>query len=178
LTWSSELSSRLFELIGAPVPYFIHVFFAQLGQLPPAKRPGLTVSDLNAVYRERVMGPTCRHYFEHYSTRLKRYGPAGQRSAQAILRSVAGSDRISRPALFDIYRKAHGRGASDQGFDDVMADLESDWYLRLDPDTNEYYFRLKVMQDWWRRWYPSASARSGIPRQRRTPPGETTETQP
>jgi len=38
------------------------------------------------------------------------------------------------------------------------------------PDTNEYYFRLKVMQDWWRRWYPSASARSGIPRQRRTPP--------
>lgn len=178
VTWSSHLSNRLFELIGAPVPYFIHVFFAQLGQLPPAKRPALTVSDLDAVYREQVMGPTCRHYFEHYGTRLKRYGPAGQRSAQAILRSVAGSDRISRPALFDIYRKAHGRGASDQGFDDVMADLESDWYLRLDPDTNEYYFRLKVMQDWWRRWYPSASARSGAPGRGQTQPGETTATQP
>jgi hypothetical protein len=82
---------------------------------------------------------------------------------QAILRSVAGRGRISRPALFDIYRKAQGRGASEQGFDDIMADLEYDWYLRLDPDTNEFYFRLKIMQDWWRRWYPPSAVRARIP---------------
>jgi len=65
----------------------------------------------------------------------------------------------SSPALYDIFAKAHGRGANDQVFDDVMADLEYDWYLRLDPDTNEFYFRLKVMRDWWRRWYPAADDR-------------------
>ncbi len=56
-----------------------------------------------------------------------------------------------------------GRGASEQGFDDLMADLEYDWYLRLDPDTNEFYFRLKIMQDWWRRWYPPSAAETKAP---------------
>jgi hypothetical protein len=163
LNWSPELSVKLFELIGAPVPYFIHIFFSQLGQMPRSKRGSLTIADLERVYGERVLGPTCRNYFDHYSNRLKRYGAAGQKAAQAILRSVARRGRISRPALFDIYRKAQGRGASEQGFDDIMADLEYDWYLRLDPDTNEFYFRLKIMQDWWRRWYPPSAVRARIP---------------
>jgi uncharacterized protein len=160
LDWKPELSAKLFELIGAPVPYFIHVFFSQLGQLRQSERTTLAAADLDRIYAERLLGPTCRNYFAHYSTRLKRYGGAGQKAAQALLRSVAGRGRISRPALFDVYRKAHGRGASEQGFDDIMADLEYDWYLRLDPDTNEFYFRLKVMQDWWRRWYPPSSPRA------------------
>lgn len=156
LTWDPSLSAKLVELIGASVPYFIHIFFAQLSQLPRLEQTKLKPVDLDRIYAERVLGPTCRNYFDHYRTRLKRYGTGGQNAALAILRSVAGRERISRPALFDIYRKAHGRGANEHGFDDVMADLEYDWYLRLDPDTNEFYFRLKVMQDWWRRWYPSS----------------------
>jgi hypothetical protein len=164
LNWSSELSGKLFELIGAPVPYFIQVFLSQLGQMPRSERASLTIADLERVYRERVLGPTCRNYFDHYSTRLKRYGASGQKAAQAILRSVAGRGRISRPALFDIYRRAQGRGASEQGFDDIMADLEYDWYLRLDPDTNEFFFRLKIMQDWWRRWYPPSAPRAKPPK--------------
>jgi hypothetical protein len=166
IAWQEELSDRLFALIGAPVPYFIHVFFSQLGQLPPEERERLTAQGLEQVYRERVLGPTCRHYFDHYSTRLKRYGLARERAALAILRAVADQSRISRPALYDVYASAHGRGASDQGFDDVMADLESDWYLRLDPDTNEFYFRLGVMADWWRRWYPAAAPRKRVGRRK------------
>ena len=159
LAWNDALANKLFELIGAPVPYFIHVFFSELGQLAPTDRAQLTTQALEQVYRERVLGPTCRHYFNHYSTRLRRYGLARERAALAILRAVANQGKISRPALYDLYAKAHGRGASDQDFDEVMADLEYDWYLRLDPDSNEFYFRLKVMQDWWRRWYPAARSR-------------------
>ncbi|GEM_PF-3281522 len=154
------LSSKLFELIGAPVPYFIHIFFSQLGQAPLGKREKLSAGELEQVYRERVLGPTCRHYFNHYSSRLKRYGKTGERAALAILRAVAGQQRISRPVLHDIYHNARGKGANDQEFDELMADLEYDWYLRLDPDTNEFYFRLKVMQDWWRRWYPPPAAKA------------------
>lgn len=163
LNWSEPLSNRLFELIGAEVPYFIHVFFSQLGQLPPRSKSVLTVADLDRIYKERLMGPTCRNYFDHYSTRLKRYGAAGQKAAQAILRTVAGQERISRPVLFDVFRRSYGKGATEQGFDDTMADLEYDWYLRLDPDTNEFYFRLKIMRDWWRRWYPHATNRAKPP---------------
>jgi hypothetical protein len=44
-----------------------------------------------------------------------------------------------------------------------MADLEYEWYLRLDSDTNEFHFRLKVMQDWWRRWYPALGGKAKTP---------------
>lgn len=165
ITWTQELSERLFALIGAPVPYFIHVFFAQLGQLTAAARTSMSIAELNRVYTEAVLGPTCRHYFSHYSSRLKRYGSQGEKASMAILRAVSGHGRVSRPVLFDVYRKGRGRGATELEFDDLLASLEYDWYLRLDPDTNEYYFRLKVMEEWWRRWYP-LSARAAKARKR------------
>jgi hypothetical protein len=155
---NDAILGRLFELIGAPVPYFIHIFMSQLAQLPRTQRADFSVADLERVYTERVLGPTCRHYFHHYSGRLQRYGKTGEKAAVAVLRAVAGQGRISRPALFDIYRKARGKTASDQAFDELMADLEYEWYLSLDTGTNEFHFRLKVMQDWWRRWYPAPSA--------------------
>ena len=93
LNWNPSLSAKIFELIGAPVPYFVHVFFSQLGQLPRSERTTLRPADFDRLYAERVLGPTCRNYFDHYSTRLKRYGTGGQKAAQAILRSVAGRGR-------------------------------------------------------------------------------------
>lgn len=162
LAWDANFASDLFKMIGAPVPYFIHIFFSQLGQLPRTQKRAISIMTLERVYQDRVLGATCKYYFDHYSSRLiKRYGMTGEKSAKAILRAVADKDRISRPALYDIYRKSRGRPASDLDFDDMMADLELDWYLRLDPDTNEFYFRLKVMQDWWRRWYPAATRKRG-----------------
>jgi hypothetical protein len=40
-----------------------------------------------------------------------------------------------------------------------MADLESDWYVVLDPPTNEYYFLLSTMKDWWKRYYRTYRAK-------------------
>jgi hypothetical protein len=157
---NDSILGRLFELIGAPVPYFIHIFMSQIAQLPLAQRTDFSVADLERIYKNRMLGPTCRHYFDHYSSRLRRYGKTGEKAALAVLRAVASQRRISRPALFDIYRKARGKTATDQAFDELMADLEYDWYLRLDTDTNEFHFRLKVMQDWWRRWYPAPGAKA------------------
>jgi hypothetical protein len=159
IPWTEAFSIKLFELLGAPVPYFIHIFFSQVGQLSSTKKAHFESTDLEGIYRECVLGPTCRHYFAHYSSRLKRYGKPGEKTALAVLRAVAGKGRIARPALYDIYHKSRGKGAHDQEFDELMADLEYDWYLRLDPDTNEFYFRLKVMQDWWHRWYPGQPAK-------------------
>lgn len=167
ITWDDKILARLFDLIGAPVPYFIHIFTAQIAQAPLAERMAFTVADVERIYKERVLGPTCRHYFDHYSSRLRRYGKLGEKAALAVLRAVASHGRISRPALFDIYRKARGKGATYQAFDEVMADLECDWYLRLDTDTNEFYFRLRVMQDWWRRWYPMPTVKTKASRSKK-----------
>lgn len=164
IAWNEALGKRTTELLGANVPYFIHVLFSELGQLPTERKSSLTVEDLETIFRDRVLGPTCRHYFDHYRTRLKRYGKTGEKAAFAVLRSVAGSEsgRVSQSALYDIYRKARGRGANDSDFYELLADLEHDWYLRLDPTTNEYHFLLKIMRDWWRRWYPSPAQKTWI----------------
>ncbi len=164
IAWNAELGEKMLELVGAPVPYFIHIFFAQLGQLRAEVRARLTPAALEELYTERVLGRTCRQYFDHYSTRLRRYGPAREKAAVAILRAVADRCRVPRLVLYDIYAKACGKNASEQGFDDLMADLEYEMYLQLYAPTNEFQFLLKVMQDWWRRWYPASAPRAKAPK--------------
>jgi hypothetical protein len=146
---------RLLALIGPAVPYFIHLLFSQLALLPPGDRQPLAMESLERVYRERILGPTCRHYFEYYRQRLKRYRPGLERAAMNILRTVSESPlgRASWSQLFDVYQKGRKRGASELEFCELMADLQCDWYLSLDPNTNEYGFMLDVMRQWWQRWF-------------------------
>jgi len=150
------LVDPLLALIGPPVPYFIHLLFSELGQLPPHKREVLTYETLEATYRERVLGPACKRYFDHYETRLARYGGKRvERAAVAVLSAIAEApfQRVGATALYETYRRARGRDADEREFDELLADLECDWYVILDPTTNEYHFMLSVMRDWWRRWH-------------------------
>jgi len=152
---------KILDLIGPAVPYFIHMFFSQLAQLPSDLRHPLSQAAVEDVYRNRVLGPTCKHYFDHYRSRLGRYGKDMERCAMAVLRAVVDLGRISTVALYDVYSKCRKRRAGDTEFAELMADLECDWYIVLDGRTNEYRFMLHVMRDWWRRWYGKpASART------------------
>ena len=152
---SDEVTHRLLELIGPHLPYFIHLFFSQLGQLPLQRRRPLTQGTLDEVYHQKVLGRTCKHYFDHYRSRLARYGKRLERRALAVLQAVASQGKVSTSALYDVYLKPSKVGASEQRFNELMADLECDWYLVLDRGTNEYYFMVNVMRDWWQRWYGS-----------------------
>lgn len=159
-----DAQTRLLALIGSNVPYFIHLFFSQIAQLPPSKRQPLSVDSLEDLYRRQILGPTCKSYFDHYRARLARYGQALERAAIDMLRAVAysPSGRASSSVLYDAYRRALRARATELQFRELLADLECDWYLVLDPATNEYRFILNVMRDFWHRWYgapPLAGAR-------------------
>ena len=65
----------------------------------------------------------------------------------------ASSGRVSDSALYDIYRNTRKKTPSDIEFLEIMADLECDWYVALDTATNEYFFLIDMMRDWWRRFY-------------------------
>jgi hypothetical protein len=123
--------------------------------LPSERRSPLTSEVLDEIYQGRILGPTCKHYFDHYRARLSRYGKPRERVALALLKAVAEapSGRIGSSALYDIYRRARGRRAGEADFSELLADLECEWYLALDARTNEYHFMVAVMRDWWRRWY-------------------------
>ena len=155
LRFTAEGRKALFELVSPPVPYFLHLFVSQILMEEKFRSKELGAEEVGDVYRRRVLGPTCRAYFDYYRQRLKHYGEPGRRAALALLQEVAHAPagRVSNSMLYDVYRKARGRGASSFEFDEIMADLETDWYVVLDTKTNEYSFLLNVMKDWWQRYY-------------------------
>jgi hypothetical protein len=155
LNLSDEARAAVFEHISPPVPYFIHLLVSQVRMEEVLKGKKLGAAEIDDVYRRRVLGPTCRAYFDYYRQRLKRYGEPGARAAFAILQEIANAPtgRVSNSVLYDVYRKARRRDDSSLEFDGIMADLETDWYVLLDPRTNEYHFLLNVMKDWWKRFH-------------------------
>ena len=161
LSLTDDTVNTFFALIGAPVPYFIHLLFSQILLDPRAATGALTPERVGTVYTKRVLGPTCHSYFDYYRQRLKRYGRPGERSAIAILRALAEAPngRAAESMLYDVYRKARKKGASDLEFREIMADLECDWYVSLDTGTNEYFFQMELMRAWWERFYRSLKKR-------------------
>jgi hypothetical protein len=155
LRFTAAGQAAFFERISPPVPYFLHLFVSQICMEEKLRGKELDAGDVADVYQRRVLGPTCRAYFDPYRQRLSRYGEAGRRAALAILQEVAHTPvgRVSNSTLYGVYRKTRGSGASNFEFDEIMADLENDWYLVLDCRTNEYSFLLNVMRDWWKRFY-------------------------
>ncbi len=149
------LSATVLGLIGSPVPYFIHLFFSELAQKPAAIRRSLTPDVLAEIYQSRIQCPACKRYFDHYRNRLRRFGKSGEQAAMAILSAVAGAPtgRVSESTLFALYKKTSRRGWSETEFTELINDLECDWYLMRDSNTNEYYFMVKVIADWWKRWF-------------------------
>lgn len=100
---------------------------------PQAATKEIIPDCLERIYCERLLGPTCRAYFAPYRERLKRYGEPGERAAIAILQELAQAPngRISDSALYDVYRRARRKGATDLEFREIMADLEYDWYTAI-----------------------------------------------
>jgi hypothetical protein len=161
LNFTPGAFAHTLELISPAVPYFLHLLVSQLILEQKLQGQPLTPQDIDDVYQRRVIGPTARPYFEYYRQRLRRYGAACERAAMAILQEIAQAPtgRISQSGLYDAYRRARGKGASSLEFDEIMADLESDWYIVLDRLTNEYYFLLSTMKDWWKRYYRTFRAK-------------------
>jgi hypothetical protein len=161
LTFTPEAFARAFELVSPPIPYFLHLLVSQLILEEKLRNREVSPQDIDDVYQRRLLGPTCRSYFEHYRQRLRRYGASGERAAMAILQEVAQAPaaRVSQSGLYDTYRRTRGKGASGLEFDEIMADLENDWYVVLDPPTNEYYYLLSTMKDWWKRYYRTFRAK-------------------
>ena len=157
LNFTQEGVDRFFELIGPSVPYFIHLFISQIIIDTQSKNREIDSEYVQQVYHNRLIGPACRGYFDVFRQRLKRYGVTGERAAIAVLRRIAEASegRVADSTLYDTYQKERKKGASEVEFQEIMADLECDWYVSLDTATNEYFFLMEIMRDWWKRFYRS-----------------------
>lgn len=99
------------------------------------------------------MGVTCKGYFQHYYDRLKYYSSKEERAAKALLKALARAERVSRDNLYQLYLKETQQALDLDGFNNLMADLENDFYVRCHQTDGTYAFFSRVLKDWWLRFY-------------------------
>ena len=143
------------SLIGSPIPYFIQVFVAEIANELAQRPASLGPKRLEELYQDRVLGASCKSYFQHYYDRLRYYDKEEEQAAKALLRELALAypESLSRAHMTAVYRRTLGESATDDRFAGLVGILENDFYIRYRTEEGGYIFASKVLCDWWRRYY-------------------------
>ncbi len=150
----NNIIDKILDLIGSPVPYFIQLLISETKRY---RGGDITPQLVEKIYNERILGPTCRFYFEYYEDRLKEYGSINEKGAKVIITELSKAGTLTRDELYNIFMLATRSNESSK-FDDLMSDLEMDFYIKFGSDNN-YSFLSKILSDWWLRWHPSSMIR-------------------
>ncbi len=151
---SPACRTKIFQLIGEPVPYFLQIMFSEVSKLHSASGDKITPAKIERIYHERVLGMDCKSYFEHYNGRLRDYyKPQEEKAIKRLLRELAVTDSLTRSAAHAILHESLGRTLEVEEFNGLMANLENDFYIRQDATTYDYSFACKLLRDWWLRYY-------------------------
>lgn len=152
---SRSAVSKMLELVGTPIPFFLQVFVAEVAAEVANGAQRMGPKKLEEIYHHRVLGAVSKTYFQHYYDRLRWYDKPDERAAKALLRQLALAfpSAIQTSQLRNLYGKEIGEGASDDGFGRLVGDLENDFYVRYRPEDAGYAFASKILCDWWRRYY-------------------------
>ena len=144
---------NILQLVGPPIPYFIQVLVSEVIKKFAGSDRRVRQKDVEAIYREAVLGGSCKSYFQHYYDRLLHYGKSHEKAAKALLKNLALAGEVPKPELYQQYLKATQQNADVDGFNDLMSDLENDFYIKFLPANDRFVFFSKILRDWWRRYY-------------------------
>lgn len=155
LPLKSATQRRILDLIGTPIPYFIQMFVATIAIETAHGATRIGPQTIEKIYLNKFLGTEYKTYFQHYYDRLLYYDKPHEGAAKTILKelAIAQPKRISKSRLRTIYRKEVGESATDDGFNQLMASLVNDFYIRHGVHDGEYVFASKILCDWWRRYY-------------------------
>lgn len=146
---------KLMETIGPPVPHFIQILIKEsLYEMNRRNRKTLSEDIIDKAYRERVLGPTSRTYFQHYYSRLREYYDREiERIAKRLLLEIAKQGEVKKSILFKLFNQESKGKYNADDLSHLMTDLENDFYISYDNENDSYHFTLKILRDWWLRYY-------------------------
>ena len=150
---SQPAKLEILNLVGQPIPYFIQVFISQIINKYSGKTKQAKKSDMTSIYENDILGVTCKSYFQIYYDRLKHYTKQNENAAKVMLKNLALAGEISKTNLYQIYLKETQQTKDVDGFNNLMSDLENDFYIKYKPSKKSYIFYSKILKDWWRRYY-------------------------
>jgi hypothetical protein len=141
----------MLELVGPPIPYFIQVLASEV--IKECKKKRVTPKAIEEIYHNSLLGASCKTYFQHYYDRLKHYDIQSERAAKKLLRELSLAGEIERDQCYQMFLKETQQQADIDGFNNLMSDLENDFYIRFLAETNSFVFFSKILRDWWLRYY-------------------------
>jgi hypothetical protein len=154
LKLSPACKRKMLELIGTPVPHFLQILFSEIHKAHAQDSEKITPKRIERLYRERVLGVDCKSYFDHYYGRLRSYyRPDEEKAAKRILRELAVVGAMKQGACWQFYQGIIGHKPDQDRFNQMMTNLENDFYVRFDEQARQYEFARKLLRDWWLRHY-------------------------
>lgn len=153
--WAYEASfgGKIMDCIGeAYIPYFIAIMLSAIKEEKVLRGGEINEKLIERVYNSRILASEGKHYFEHYSQRLRIFYPdMEEKAARAILRRACSVDHYPTDLAFGIFKQETGVDDYEK-FMDLIADLSNDFYIAHDPK-NGLKFYSKMLRDWWRVYY-------------------------
>ena len=152
LKLSPRSKNKMLELIGPRIPYFIQVFFSELLKTSRIRDKKITLTVVEEIYFEDILGVNSKGYFIHYYERLHHYSKNHERLAKLFLKQLFTSKAIPKKHLQNLYEKEMQRFNVDD-FNLLISNLENDYYIKFNATEDSYYFASNILKDWWRRYY-------------------------
>ncbi len=150
---SKQNQKKILELTGPPIPYFIQILVSEIIKKYSRKSQSVKSKEIEIIYHDTVLGVSCKSYFQHYYDRLWHYEPANEKAAKQLLKKLAITGEVKRGDLYQQYLKEIQRQSDMDGFNNLMSDLENDFYIKFQSSNKSYVFFSKILRDWWKRYY-------------------------
>jgi len=154
--YTEPIGDKILNCVGeACIPYFIAIMLSAIEEEYVSRDVEINEELIEDIYNFYILGSGGKHYFEHYSQRLRIFytGMAGmeEKAARAILRKVSSEDYYPLDLAFGIFKQETGMDDHER-FMDLIADLENDFYIENDsPKGLTFYSRM--LRDWWRLYH-------------------------
>lgn len=154
--YTESIGDKILNCVGeACIPYFIAIMLSAIEEEYVSRDVEINEELIEDIYNFYILGSGGKHYFEHYSQRLRIFytGMAGmeEKAARAILRRVSIEDYYPLDLAFGIFKQETGVDDHER-FMDLIADLENDFYIENDsPKGLTFYSRM--LRDWWRLYH-------------------------
>ncbi len=154
--YTEVIGDKILDCIGeAYLPYFIAIMLSAVKEERVLTDEEINEKLIENIYNFRILGNDGKHYFEHYSQRLRIFytGMVGmeEKAARAILRKVSRGDHYPIDLAFGIFEQETGI-ADHEKFMDLIADLENDFYIENDSPKGLTFYS-KMLMDWWRLYH-------------------------
>lgn len=154
--YTEPIGDKILNCVGeACIPYFIAIMMSAIEEEYVSRDVEINEELIEDIYNFYILGSGGKHYFEHYSQRLRIFytSMAGmeEKAARAILGRVSSEDYYPLDLAFGIFKQETGVDDHER-FMDLIADLENDFYIENDP-LKGLTFYSKMLRDWWRLYH-------------------------